>query len=46
MTMCQPMVMMLFLPFQCELTSTIGPGSMSRRISETGKSFFLKFFTG
>jgi hypothetical protein len=45
MIMCQPMVMMLVSSFHRELTSTIGPGSMKRRTSETGKSFFLKFFT-
>jgi hypothetical protein len=38
---CQPMVMMLDFPFQAELTSTIGPGSRNRRISERGKSCFL-----
>src|SRR5687768_3957128 len=36
--MCQPMVMMLVLPRQAELTSTTGPGSRKRRISPTGKS--------
>src|SRR5882672_11349971 len=40
--MCQPIVMMLVLPFQAELTSTIGPGSRNRRIFDTGKSFFVK----
>ena len=41
-TVCQPMVMMLVLPFQAELTRTIGPGSRNRRIFDTGKSFFVK----
>src|SRR5205814_2555514 len=36
--MCQPMVMMFVLPFQAELTSTIGPGSRKRRTFSTGKS--------
>ena len=40
MIMCQPMVMMLVLPFQAELTSTIGPGSRKRRMLDTGKSVF------
>src|SRR5437667_11310504 len=40
--MCQPIVIMLVLPFQAELTSTIGPGSRNRRIFDTGKSFFAK----
>src|SRR5438094_8362723 len=42
-TMCQPMVMMLFRPFQRELTSTIGPGSRNRRTLETGNCFFVYF---
>lgn len=37
-TVCQPSVMMLVLPFQAELISTIGPGSRKWRTSETGKS--------
>jgi hypothetical protein len=37
--MCQPIVMMLVLPFHTELTSTIGPGSRNRRTLDTGKSF-------
>src|SRR5690242_20461813 len=35
---CQPMVMMLFSPRQCEETRTIGPGSRYRRARWTGKS--------
>src|SRR5271170_1122289 len=44
MTVCQPMVMMLAFPCRAELTSTTGPGSRNRRISETGRSFFLYLF--
>ncbi len=43
-TVCQPMVMMLVSPFQAELTKTIGPGSRSRRIFDTGRSFFVTAF--
>src|SRR5262245_32018115 len=46
MTVCQPMVMMLVLPFEAELTSTIGPGSRKRRTWETGRSFLGVAFMG
>src|SRR5215470_469191 len=46
MTVCQPMVMMLVLPFEAELTSTIGPGSRKRRTWETGRSFLGMTFMG
>ena len=39
-TVCQPTVMILCLPSQCEDTSTIGPGSRYRRTLLTGKSHF------
>src|SRR5215207_5978069 len=39
-TVCQPSVIMLCLPSQCEDTSTIGPGSRYRRTLLTGKSLF------
>src|SRR5829696_953665 len=39
-TVCQPSVIMLCLPSQCEDTSTIGPGSRYRRTLLTGKSHF------
>src|SRR5215204_1520390 len=39
-TVCQPSVIMLCLPSQCEDTSTIGPGSRYRRTLLTGKSDF------
>ena len=43
-TVCQPSVMMLFLPCQREDRSTIGPGSRNRRTWETGKSALVKSF--
>ncbi len=42
--MCQPIVMMFVLSFHEELTSTMGPGSRYRRISESGKSLFRNVF--
>src|SRR5829696_1397733 len=39
-TVCQPSVIMLCLPSQCEDASTIGPGSRYRRTLLTGKSDF------
>ena len=44
-TVCQPSVMTLCLPCQCEDTSTIGPGSRYRRTWLTGKSSFVGCFT-
>src|SRR5688572_3779238 len=44
MTICQPMVMISVSPFHAELTSTIGPGSRKRRMSETGKSRLVYSF--
>src|SRR5438876_12074525 len=42
--MCQPIVMIFVLSFHEELTSTMGPGSRYRRISESGKSLFRNVF--